>query len=232
MPEVLVADDDAALREVVAYALRRDGFAVVEAADGAAVLRQVALRAPDLVVLDVAMPEVDGLEACRRLRGAGSRVPILFLSTRSDEIDRVLGLELGGDDYLGKPFSPRELVSRVKAILRRAEPAPTEPSEIRAGGVRIRRDEHRAWVDAEELHLTATEMRLLIALAGRPGRVHTREALVEEAYGGPHHVAARTLDSHLRNLRAKLRDHGIDAIATVHGVGFRWDLVDTAPVAR
>ena len=221
MPDILVADDDPALREVVAYALGRAGFGVVEVGHGLAAIAAVERHAPDLVVLDVGMPELDGLEVCRRLRAAGNRVPILLLSTRSEEIDRVLGLELGGDDYLGKPFSPRELVSRVKAILRRVEPAEAPAREIVAAGVRIRPDEHRAWVGEAELELTATELRLLIALAQRPGKVRTRADLVEAAYGGPHHVAARTLDSHVRNLRSKLREAGLDPIETVHGVGFR-----------
>ncbi len=209
MAEILVVDDDGRLREVVRYALARE----------AAALAAVAHRAPDLVVLDVQMPELDGWEVCRRLRAAGGRTPILFLSTRADEIDRVLGLELGGDDFLGKPFSPRELVSRVKAILRRAAPAP-DP-EIRIGTLRIVPSEHRVWVGDAEVELTATELRILAALAERPGRVVERDALVERAYGGPHHVAARTLDSHVRNLRAKLREKGSDPIGTVHGVGFR-----------
>jgi two-component system, OmpR family, response regulator len=218
VPVIVVADDDPALREIVAFALEREGWTVVHAADGQAALR-CAERSPDLVVLDVGMPELDGLEVCRRLRAAGNRVPILFLSTRSEEIDRVVGLELGGDDYLAKPFSPRELVSRAKAILRRVQARPT--AEIAAAGIRIRPEEHRAWVGEAPLDLTATELRLLVALCEKPGKVLGRDELVRRAYGGPHHVAARTLDSHVRNLRAKLRELGVDPIETVHGVGFR-----------
>jgi two-component system OmpR family response regulator len=223
VPEILVVDDDARLREVVRYALAREGWAVREAGDGLAALRAVAERAPDLVVLDVMMPEADGWEVCRRLRAEGRTTPILFLSTRNDEIDRVLGLELGGDDFLGKPFSPRELVSRVKAILRRAAPPEDErPSGVlQVGELRIVPVEYRVFVGPHEVDLTATELRLLTALAERPGRVIPRDELIDRAYGGPHHVAARTLDSHVRNIRAKLRERGLDPIETVHGVGFR-----------
>ena len=227
MAEILVVDDDARLREVVRYALAREGFEVREAVDGLRALAAVAEREPNLVVLDVHMPELDGWEVCRRLRASGRRTPILFLSTGADEIDRVVGLELGADDFLGKPFSPRELVSRVKAILRRTVPAPEPvagPVELKVGSLRILVSEHRAYVGEAELELTATELRLLAALADKPGKLVDRDALIERAYGGPHFVAARTLDSHVRNIRAKLREHGIDPIETVHGVGFRLTL--------
>jgi len=217
---ILVVDDDARLREVVRYALAREGHDVREAEDGAAGLADALARPPDLIVLDVMMPELDGWELCRRLRAVGSSVPILFLSTRADEVDKVLGLELGGDDFLAKPFSPRELVSRVKAILRRVA-APPSSQELRVGRLRVVPSEYRVYVDDREVDLTATEQRLLAALAERPGAVVLRDELSRRAYGGPHHVAARTLDSHVRNLRSKLREMGIDPISTVHGVGFR-----------
>lgn len=221
MPTILVVDDDAHLREVVRYALARESFTVLEAGDGAAALATIDRTSVDLVVLDVMMPGIDGLEVCRRIRAKG-RTPIVFLSSRGEELDKILGLELGGDDYLAKPFSPRELVSRVKAVLRRAAaPAAPPAVTVEAGGVRLDPEAHRAWVGDVEIELTATEFRLLHGLMNRPGRAFTRDEIVQLAYGGVHHVAERTLDSHVRGIRAKLREAGVDPIETVHGIGYR-----------
>jgi two-component system OmpR family response regulator len=233
--EILIVDDDPRLREVVRYALTQAGFRVREAGDGRAALEEIARKKPDLVVLDVVMPELDGVEVCRRIRMESS-MPVVFLSSKGEEVDRVLGLELGGDDYLSKPFSPRELVSRVKAVLRRVRPrtvpvpAPTpEPAEVTepgntivVGQVNMDPDRHRTHVGDEEVPLTATEFRLLRVLLERPGVVFTRAKLVECAYPGNHYVSDRTLDSHIRRIRRKLRDVGLDPIETVHGVGFRY----------
>lgn len=221
--EILVVDDDPSLREVVRYALAREGWTVHEASDGQEALEAADRLAPDLLVLDVMMPELDGLEVCRRVR-VHSDVPIVFLSSRAEEIDRVLGLELGGDDYLPKPFSPRELVSRIKAVMRRARgPAPVveEGASRLAAGIRLDLDEHRAWVGEQEVELTVTEFRLLGVLMRRPGRVYTRDELVEHGYPDKNHVSDRTLDSHIRRIRAKLREVGLDPVETVHGLGFR-----------
>ncbi len=223
MTDVLVVDDDPNLREVVRYALAREGWTVREATNGVEALTSLAEFPADIVVLDVTMPEMDGLEACRRLRMT-SDVPVVFLSSRAEEIDRILGLELGGDDYIAKPFSPRELVSRVKAILRRArptQPVDTTSNELIRGAIRVDTDAHRAWVGDSELELTATELKLLAALVRNSGRLLSRSALVRDAYGGPHFVSDRTVDSHVRNIRAKLREHNADPIETVHGAGFR-----------
>lgn len=242
---ILVVDDDPRLREVVRYALSRAGFDVVEAGDGRAALQAVAARAPDLVVLDVLMPELDGLDVCRELRRQGS-LPIVFLSSRGEEMDRVLGLELGGDDYLTKPFSPRELVSRVRAVLRRTRPAAPPvgatggPAAVEAeeedepvlveGRIRLDPVEHRVTAAGQEVDLTATEFRILQVLLRRPGRVFTREELVDRSYPGRHFVSDRTLDSHMRRIRQKFREaaeavgdpgHTHDPIETVHGVGYR-----------
>lgn len=218
--EILVVDDDAHLREVVGYALRREGFRVSEAADGERAARMLDGHPVDLLVLDVAMPHLDGFELCRRLRPV-SRVPILFLSSRTDEIDRVLGLELGGDDYVVKPFSTRELVSRIKAILRRTHmDAPAERGRVHRGRLTLAPDEHRAWVDDAEVELTATELRLLAVFVGRPARVFTRAELAVAAYPDARSVCDRTVDSHVRRIRAKLRLHAFDPIETVHGVGY------------
>jgi two-component system, OmpR family, response regulator len=226
---ILVVDDDPKLREVVGYALGREGFAVSEARHGGDALAVLATRRFDLLVVDVSMPEVDGFEFVRRLRTHDRETPVLFLSARSDEIDRILGLELGGDDYVTKPFSTRELVTRVKVILRRltrgpqSEPAgeSSEATELRAGELRMSPETHRSWWREHEVALTATEFRLLETLMGRPGRVYSREELSELAYPDTRHVSGRTLDSHIRRIRAKFRDFAIDPIETVHGVGYR-----------
>ena len=223
MPDILVVDDDPHIREVVAYALERAGFSVRSVRDGRAALAEVDRRAPDLVVLDVMMPELDGLEVCRRIRSKG-RLPIVFLSSRDEELDRVLGLEMGGDDYLTKPFSTRELVARIKAVLRRS--APPDEGEVlepvlEVGFVRLDPPARRVFVDGNEVTLTATEFELLRALLKAPGRVLGRETLTEATYGVGHHLADRTLDSHVSRLRRKLRDAGADPIEAVRGVGYR-----------
>jgi len=219
---ILLVDDDASLREVVRYALDRAGYEVVEAEDGERALQRFAEHPADLVVLDVLMPELDGLAVCQKLRQT-SQVPIVFLSSRAEEVDRILGLEMGGDDYLSKPFSPRELVSRVKAVLRRTRQSGSETDDevVQAAGIRLDVGAHRAFVGEHELSLTVTEFRIVEVFVRRPGRVFTRDELVERAYPGPHHVSDRTLDSHVRRIRQKLREAGLDPIATVHGLGFR-----------
>ena len=222
-PRLLIADDDPRLRELLVYALRREGFEVAEARDGAEALRLLEGQPFDLAVLDVLMPELDGFEVCRRLRRS-SDLPVLFLSSRGEEIDRVLGLELGGDDYVAKPFSPRELVSRVRAVLRRARPAPAPvapPEALRCGALCLDPGEHRCRVGERELELTLTEFRLLHALLAANGCVLTRDELVARSYEGRHFVSDRTVDSHLRRVREKLREAGLDPIETVHGLGFR-----------
>jgi len=217
---ILVVDDDAPLREVVRYALARDDFTVVEAADGEEALRLFAEHRPDLVVLDVNLPYLDGLSVCRELR-ATSGVPILFLSCRGDEVDRVLGLDLGGDDYVTKPFSPRELVSRVKAILRRGESVVSAEADLILGALRVAVASHQVFASDVEIRLTATEFRILSGLARARTRVLDRTQLARDAYPDGRSVSERTLDSHVRRIRAKLRPHGLDPIETVHGVGFR-----------
>lgn len=216
---ILLVDDDPSLREVARYALDQAGYEVLEASDGRVALDRLARDPVDLVVLDVLMPELDGLEVCRVIRRT-SQVPIVFLSSRGEEVDKILGLEMGGDDYLAKPFSPRELVSRVRAVLRRTRPA-TEQTLVEAAGVKLDTEAFRAWAGAVEIQLTVTEFRLLEVLVRRPGRVFTRHELVQRAYEGSHHVSDRTLDSHIRRVRHKLREGGLDPIETVHGLGFR-----------
>jgi two-component system, OmpR family, response regulator len=223
--QILVVDDEARIREVVQYALEREGFRVRAAEDGTQALEAIERSAFDLIVLDVMLPDIDGLELCRRVR-AKSKVPILFLSARSDEIDRVLGLELGGDDYLTKPFSPRELVARVRAVLRRAEgPSASEPpakKKLVYGKISIDPERHEVAHGGSLLSLTPTEFGLLAALLERPGIVLSRGQLMERAYSYDNLVTERTIDTHVRRIRAKFRAVGAsDPIATVHGVGYK-----------
>jgi two-component system OmpR family response regulator len=221
---ILVADDDAHIREVVRFALERAGHLVVEAADGASALTEFGRQPIDLVVLDIVMPEKDGLDVCRRIRER-SDVAILFLSSRDEELDRILGLEMGADDYVTKPFSPRELVARVKAMLRRT--AGTQPAVVdgeavvRHGPLTLDPQRHTcSWHD-QEVFLTATEFMLLRSLLVRPERVYSRAELVERAYGHGHHITERTVDSHIRRIRKKFDRCSADPIETVFGVGYR-----------
>ena len=219
--QILVADDDGQIRDVLRIALGQAGFTVTEAADGRAALAMAESLRPDLVVLDIGMPEMDGLEVCRALRKS-SDLPILFLTAQSDEVDRIVGLELGADDYVAKPFSPRELVARVKAILKRSAPVQAAVAVMRRGVVSVDPDRHLCHVNDAPVPLTAREMELLARLIARPDQVMSRPQLVDAIYGTNVHVSDRTMDSHLRNLRAKLAAAGCgDAVETVHGVGIR-----------
>jgi len=223
--KILIADDDGHIREVVRYALEKAGHRVVEAIDGDQALDQVARAEPDLVILDIVMPGPDGLEVCRRVRALGP-TPIVFLTSRDEEIDRVLGLELGADDYVIKPFSPRELTARVKAVLRRSRAA-AGPEALAArvlarGPLVMDLDRHRCSWGPEPVELSVTEFALLAALMGMPGKVYTRDELVERAYGIGHAITDRTIDSHVRRIRKKLADAGAaDPIETVYGLGYR-----------
>jgi len=221
MAKVLVVDDDRHIREVIVFALGEAGFETTEASDGAQALAAFERSASDLVVLDIVMPELDGTEVCRRLR-ARSSVPIVFLTSRDDEIDRVLGLELGGDDYLTKPFSPLELVARVRAVLRRTQPA-AAPESRRVSHGKLTLDLDRFTVDwnGREAPLTVTELGVLRTLLGRPGKVYSRDELMDRAYDETTVVSDRTIDSHVRRVRAKLAALGADPIETVHGAGYR-----------
>ena len=215
---ILIADDDAAIRDVLRIALSQAGFETREVADGAAALK--AAEGVDMILLDIGMPEMDGLEVCREVRKTSS-VPILFLTAQGDEIDRIVGLELGADDYVAKPFSPREVVARIKAILKRSGDAPDE-NGLRRGLIRVDVDRHLCHVGDAPVALTAREMELLAQLMKRPDHVLSRPQLVDTVYGTNIHVSDRTMDSHLRNLRTKLAEAGVpDAIETVHGVGVR-----------
>jgi two-component system OmpR family response regulator len=220
---VLVVDDDSHIREVMRFALEKAGYRVSEAADGSRAFELLKHGAFDLVVLDIVMPEDDGLTLCRKIRAEQSRLPIIFVSSRDEELDRVLGLELGADDYLTKPFSPRELAARVAAVLRRTQPPPPQAAgrlPLARGPIQLDVVRHSCQVSGRELSLTVTEFELLRALLESPGRVLSRAQLVELAYGAGHFISDRTVDSHMRRLRAKLAE-GAALIETVYGVGYR-----------
>jgi two-component system OmpR family response regulator len=221
---VLIVDDDPHIRHLLAFAFGKAGVATIEAADGQAALTAVAQSMPDLVVLDINMPRMDGLDVCRRLRAGDNAVPILFLSSRDDEIDRVLGIELGADDYVVKPFSPREVVARAGAILRRSAPPAPQPvtSGITHGHLRLDTGSWQAFWATTEVLLTVTEFSLLAALAAAPKRIFSREVLIDRLHGPGFAVTDRTIDSHIRNLRRKFAAcGGLDVIETRTGIGYR-----------
>ena len=222
--KILVVDDDAHIREVVRFALAKAGFEVIEAGDGQKALECFPRTKPDLIVLDITMPEMDGLAVCRELRKT-SDVPILFLSSRTDEVDRVVGLEVGGDDYVIKPFSPRELVARVQAIVKRSRgkaSGAAEAKELTSGAVRLDVLGHGSYWKDKKVVLTATEFSLLKTFLTAPERVYSRDQLMDQAYDGGVNVSDRTIDSHIRNLRAKYAKAGCkDLIETLHGVGYK-----------
>jgi DNA-binding response OmpR family regulator len=214
---VLVVDDEPTLAASVAARLRAEGLVTDTAADGPGAVEACRAGKLDLVVLDVMLPGFDGLEVCRRIQ-AERPVPVLMLTARGDETDLVVGLGVGADDYLRKPFSMRELVARVHALLRRAErAAAADPRALRAGPVEVNLVERRVLVGAEEIHLTRTEFELLVCLASQPRAVLARERLVAEVWGWGEGASGRTVDSHIKALRRKL---GGDLIRTVHGVGY------------
>ena len=225
MPTILIVDDDPHIREVIRFALQKAGFATLEAENGAQALTRFQEANPDLVVLDIVMPELDGTEVCKALRRI-STVPIVFLSSRDDEVDRILGLELGGDDYVTKPFSPRELTARVRAILRRGKgetPDPVAASEhrIEHGRLRLDLDRYTAFWQDQEVVLTLTEFGILRTLLGHPGKVFNRDQLMDGSYQDYRVVSDRTIDSHVRRVRAKFKAVGADPIETLHGIGYR-----------
>jgi two-component system, OmpR family, response regulator len=227
---ILIVDDDPHTRDVVSFALRQAGFSAQEAADGLGALASFAAIKPDLIVLDVGLPELDGLEFCRQIRKI-SDIPILFLSSRDEEIDRILGLEIGGDDYVAKPFSPRELVARVKVILRRRSPAQAQTSAREAtlhhGRLNLDVSGHAANFNGEPVQLTATEFALLHAFMQRPQQLHDRNRLVETIYAANANVSGRTLDSHIRHIREKFAKVGcLTVIETLHGVGYKLGACD------
>ncbi len=225
-PRILLVDDEEAVQKLLTYPLRKEGYQVVPALDGVEALERLREGSFDLVVLDVMLPRRDGFDVCREIR-ARSAVPIIMLTAKAEEIDKVLGLELGADDYITKPFSVREFRSRVKAVLRRAALSGSEErmeAPIRAGEVEVDFERRQVSVREEPVQLTYVEFEILAALASSPGRVLSRTALLERVWGDSAYRDPRTIDVHIRHLREKLeRDSGEpELILTVRGVGYRF----------
>jgi DNA-binding response OmpR family regulator len=222
---ILLVDDEESVQKLLAYPLEREGFRVLQARDGEEALERFASEHVDLVVLDLMLPKLDGLEVCKRLR-AESEVPIIMLTARDDELDKVVGLELGADDYITKPFSIREFRSRVRALLRRASVArPADDGEvIVADGLRIDLARRSVEVRGEPVQLTYVEFELLRTLAANPGRVYNRRMLLEALWGGADYREPRTIDVHVRHLREKLERDPAEPefLLTVRGVGYRF----------
>jgi two-component system response regulator ChvI len=232
---ILIADDDSGLRETLRCSLESEGFGVTAAADGLSA--QARLRSEPAIalsVLDISMPLMDGLELLKALRASGDTRPVIILTSRDDEFDRVLGLELGADDYLTKPFSLRELAARIRAVLRRAGPPglPAQARSLRAGALVLDEESFRASWEGRELRLTITEFRMLAALAARPGAARTREQLLEAAFPEDAYQSDRAADCHIKRLRRKLEQAGAPegCIETVYGLGYRYHALDGSPL--
>ncbi|MBN2387984.1 MAG: response regulator transcription factor [Anaerolineales bacterium] len=217
---ILVVDDEPRVVKLARDYLEKNGFRVQSAGDGKTALAIARRARPDLIVLDLMLPGMDGREVCRALRRE-SDVPIIMLTALSEESDQVAGLELGADDYIPKPFSPRLLVARVRAILRRAHGGVKAPAMIRAGGLEVDMDGYTATLNGQALHLTPNEFKLLAALAGHPGQTLTREQLMDDLYGVAAAGIDRSIDSHIKNLRRKLGGE-CEFIETVYGIGYRF----------
>ncbi len=225
---VAVVDDEENIRETVGFALRRDGYPVELYAHGAEAWKAFQRKLPGLVVLDILMPEMDGLELCRKIRSLSESIPIIFLTSRDDELDRVLGLEIGADDYLCKPFSMRELLARIKVLFRRAaldqSARPAAEAPLRAGDLELDMQRYTVRWKGAPVNLTVTEFMMLHALVRHPGHVKTRKQLHQDGYPHDAYVSDRTIDSHIKRLRRKFEevDAAFDRVDTVYGLGYRW----------
>lgn len=221
--KILVADDDESIVELITLYLRKNGFEVITARDGVDALRKIAQHSPDLVVLDIMMPEKDGWEVCREIRQR-YRLPVIMLTARSEDYDKILGLELGADDYITKPFNPRELVARVRAVLRRSRQESDEPRLLQYRDLVINLDEFTAKKEGQPVPLTRKELELLWLLAGRPNQVFSREQLLSRIWGYDYTGDTRTVDTHIKRLRRKLGSSKSWDIATVWGVGYKFEV--------
>ena len=224
--KILVVDDDPHIREVISFALQKAGMEVLSAENGQQALTLFTASPTDLIVLDINMPEMDGLAYCREIRKF-SEVPILFLSSRDDEIDRILGLEIGGDDYVTKPFSPRELVARINVILKRTQTVSgaadeTTSARLVHGQLTLDTEQHAVWWRSEDVSLTATEFAILAQFMRYPSRVFSRDSIMSSAYQFNIQVSDRTIDSHIRHIRSKFAAVGCESIIeTLHSVGYK-----------
>ena len=221
--KILVVDDESDIVSLVQYNLEKEGFKVITASDGQEALQRIPAELPQAIILDLMLPQIDGLEVCRQIKKneATSDIPVIMLTARGEEIDRVVGFELGADDYITKPFSPRELILRLKAVLKRSSRREEPAKRLILGDVVIDWDRHQVWVAGEEISLTHTEFKLLTTLAGRRGRVQTRDRLLADVWNYDPDIDSRTVDTHIKRLRSKLGKWGV-AIETVRGVGYRF----------
>jgi len=224
LSRILVVEDDPAILRGLNETLKRESYEVLTAADGEAGYRLVREKNPDLVILDLMLPKLSGYEICRKMRSDGVNTPILMLTARGDEGDRVLGLDLGADDYVSKPFSLRELMARVRALLRRARPAPALLNELRVNDATIDFRSYEAQKGGEPLEMTRREFQVLRMLASRPGEVISRSELLDQVWGLDAYPTTRTVDNHIASLRAKLESDPAEPahILTVRGVGYKW----------
>jgi two-component system phosphate regulon response regulator PhoB len=227
MPKrIAIVEDDPELAALIEYNLTRQGFQAQILNGSAGTLRTLEQARPDLILLDVMLPEIDGFELCRQIRRSEAlrRIPVLFLTARSDEVDRVLGLEIGGDDYMTKPFSPRELIARVKTHLRREE-RDAEPAVVEIGPFRLDRTAHRVFQAGRELSCTSTEFNLLEFFLTHPGRAYSREQLLDSVWGKQRYVTPRTVDVHIRRLREQIEEQPENPrhLTTVRGFGYRFE---------
>jgi two-component system, OmpR family, phosphate regulon response regulator PhoB len=220
---ILIVEDEKDILDLIEYHLKQSGYSVIKAMDGLAGLEMAKHRKPNLIILDLMLPEMDGKDVCRALKSNSftHAIPILMLTAKADEIDRVIGFELGADDYVTKPFSPKELVLRVKAILRRKETSNMEEKTIQIDDLLIDLDRHQVFVQKKPLQLTSTEFKLLVELVSNRGRVRSRERLLDKVWGYTYEGYARTVDTHIRRLREKLGPLG-DHVETLRGVGYRF----------
>lgn len=220
---VLIVEDDEDILELLAYNLQNAGFSPVTSQDGHDALAQVKRTTPILIILDIMLPGLDGFEVCKELKRnpKTSNIPVIMLTARGEEVDRIVGLELGADDYVVKPFSPRELILRVRAVLKRATPEAPQKQFLQRGGLSVDLEAHRAELDGQELALTATEFKLLSELFRSQGRVQTRDQLLNTVWGYEFEGYARTVDTHIRRLRQKLGPYS-EMVETVRGVGYRF----------
>jgi len=220
--KILVVDDEPNIVELVQFHLQKEGYKVITGNDGLEAISAIRNQQPDLVVLDVMLPKLDGFEVCKQLRLEQNNIPVIMLTAKDDEISRVLGLEIGADDYITKPFSPRELIARIKTIFRRLKPKENSSSLIVYRKLQIDLNKYQAIIDGKQLTLTAKEFDLLALLARNPGQVFTRDFLLDKLWGYTYYGDTRTVDVHIRRLRQKMTElHLDDYIETVRGVGYK-----------
>ncbi|MDF2634416.1 MAG: two component transcriptional regulator, winged helix family [Pelosinus sp.] len=223
---ILVVDDESSIAELIEFNLQKEGYHVEKTDNGHGVLDLVRTNKPDLIILDLMIPGIDGIEVCRRLKGQRhtAGIPIIMLTAKNEEVDKIVGLELGADDYMTKPFSPRELMARVKAVLRRSHKESIHDSELVVGKLRLNFSSYTAYLDSEKLELTPKEYELLKLFITNVGKAYTREQLLEKVWGYEYFGDTRTVDVHVRHLRAKMAAEPkvAEAIETVRGVGYRF----------